>query len=398
LLPLIKAKTEHKKSYFARFNFISDAMALKPKIIKNSKFYRNDKLIDDEDILINDEKIIRTAKNIIADYAEVIDAQKNLITPGFIDLQVNGGYDIFFNDNINVNAVNSIYNAHNSKGTRFILITLITDELNIIQKAIKVVKEAMRDNSGILGLHLEGPFLSKEKPGAHNPEIIRKPSDEELEIILQEGEGIIKKITVAPEVFTNQQLQKLIDSGIIVSIGHSNATFDQALQYFEQGVKCVTHLYNAMSPFQSRAPGVIGAAFTSDVFAGIIVDGLHSHFKAVEIACKLKKGKIFLVSDASFTGIKNQDHLNLQGIEVSIKDGKIYTKKGSLAGASITISDAIKNCLQYLEITKSDIIKMATETPAKVLGLEKSIGFIEPGRSSKLNVLDDNFNLIQLIN
>jgi N-acetylglucosamine-6-phosphate deacetylase len=348
--------------------------------------------------LIDDEKIIKTGKKITADNAEVIDVQKKLITPGFIDLQVNGGRDVFFNNNIDENAVNSIYNAHNSNGTRFILITLITDELNVILKAIKVVKDAIRDNSGILGLHLEGPFLSKKKPGAHNPEIIRKPSDEELENILQKGEGIIKKITVAPEIFTNQQLQKLIDSGIIVSIGHSNATFDQALQYFEQGVKCVTHLYNAMSPFQSRAPGVVGAAFTSDVFAGIIVDGLHSHFKAVEIACKLKKGKIFLVSDASFTGIKNQDHLNLQGIEVSIKDGKIYTNEGSLAGASITISDAIKNCLQYLEISKSDIIKMATETPAKVVGLEKSIGFVEPGRSSKVNVLDDDLNLIKLIN
>lgn len=375
---------------------VSDCMEL--KIIKNATFYRNDKLVDDEDILIDNEKIIQTGKNITADNAEIIDVQNSLVTPGFTDLQVNGGGDIFFNNNININTVNSIYNAHNKYGTRFLLITLITDELNVILKAIEVVKVAMRHNAGILGLHLEGPYLSKEKPGAHNPNIIRKPSDEELEILLKKGEGVIKKITVAPEVFTNQQLQKLIDSGVIVSIGHSNATFDQALEYFEQGVKCVTHLYNAMSPFQSRAPGLVGAAFTSDIFAGIIVDGLHSHYKAVEIACRLKKDNLFLVSDASFTGIKKQDHLYLQGMEVSINDGKILTNGGSLAGASITLSDALRNCFQYLSISKSDIIKMATETPAKVLGLERSIGFIEPGSSSRLNVLDENFNLIQLIN
>lgn len=371
---------------------------MKLKIIKNCKFYRKDTLINKEDILIDKEKIIKTGTDLSTGNEEIIDAQGHLITPGFIDLQVNGGSNVFFNNNIDIDSLNSIYNAHCKNGTRFILITLITADLNTILNAFEVVKKAMENNPGILGLHLEGPFLSKEKPGAHNPEMIRKPTDKELDLLLKEGNGTLKKITIAPEVFTSKQLKKIINSGIIVSAGHSNATYEQAVDFFNQGVNCVTHLYNAMSPFKSKAPGIVGAAFNSDVFAGIIVDGLHSHFSAVNIAYKLKKDKLFLISDASFTGITEQDNLYLEGIKVSIKNGRIFTKEGSLAGASITISDAVKNCAKELEISKAEIIKMATEIPARLLGLQNSLGSIATGNSSKLNLLDEDLNLAGMIN
>lgn len=367
-------------------------------LIKNCRFYTGNEALKYGDLLFDHEKILRIGQDIIPETsATIIEAQGNLVTPGFIDLQVNGGSNVFFNSNLQIESLKQILFAHEKYGTRFILPTLITCELKQILKAIQVVKEAMKDNSGILGLHLEGPFLNPAKPGAHNKSFIRKPSDAEIDIILEEGEGVIKKITIAPEIFSDTQLRKLADSKAIIAAGHSNATYEQALNFFSKGVNCVTHLYNAMSPFQSKSPGLVGATLTSDVFAGIIADGLHVHYSAVEMAYNLKKENLFLVSDASFTNIPDMEKADLAGIEVSIRESKIYTKEGNLAGASITLSDAIKNCVNEVKISEAEAIRMATKTPARLLGLENKLGQVKVGNSSKLNLLDQDLNLIRLI-
>lgn len=367
-------------------------------LLTNCKFYRNGALIKNEDILTNQKKILAIGTGITRKNAEVIDLENNLISPGFIDLQVNGGSNIFFNSNIDSRSVGKIYDAHSKKGTRFILITLITTELSLILKALQVVKIAMEENPGILGLHLEGPFLNKEKSGAHNKNYIRQPTDKELSLILTQGKGILKKMTIAPELFTKQQLKQITDQDIVLSAGHSNATYEEAVTFFKNGVNCVTHLYNAMSPFQSKKPGLVGAALTSNTFAGIIADGLHTHFSALDLAYQLKKDKLFLVSDASFTGIENQDRLFIEGTEVSIKNGKIVTQEGRLAGASITLSDAVKNCVREMKINKEEILNMATAIPAKLLGKEKAIGAIAVGNAANLNILDDQLNVVGTLN
>lgn len=368
-------------------------------LIKNARFYRENKLWQNLDILINDQEILQIDKNIsFNENVEIVNADNNLLTPGFIDLQINGGGKTFFNNNVTLEALTEIQQAHQKDGTRYFLPTLISSELPKILTTLPVVEKAMKSNSAILGLHLEGPFFNIEKHGGHNPTIIRKPSDEELDTIIEKGQGIIKKITIAPEIFTPEQLKRLLETDFIISAGHSNANLEEALGFFDSGINCVTHLYNAMSPFLSKAPGLVGAAFVSKVFAGIIVDGIHSHYQAVEIAYKLLGDHLFLVSDASFTNVEDFETAEIEGLELVIKNGEIRTRDGKLAGAAITLLDAIKNCVTHVKIEESEAIRMATYTPAKVLGLSHKIGSITVGNSSKLNLLDQGLSIKYIIN
>ncbi|WP_224995629.1 N-acetylglucosamine-6-phosphate deacetylase [Cesiribacter sp. SM1] len=366
-------------------------------LLKNCKFYQTDILLEDQEILIDEKTILAVGKAIpVNENIKALDLEHHLITPGFVDLQVNGGKQVFFNNNISVEALAQILQAHEEKGTRYLLPTLISSESANILKALEVVAEAMHQHPGILGLHLEGPFLNPGKHGGHNPKNIRKPVNTELDAIISRGAGVLKIVTIAPEIFSREQLLKLLEQDFVVSAGHSNATYEQAQAFFAMGGSCVTHLYNAMSSFQHREPGLTGAALSSPVYAGIIVDGVHSHYSAVKMAYELKKEKLFLISDASFIGLE-QDEISFEGTSIHKKRGQFYTAGGNLAGSSITLHDALQNLVKSVGISLPVAIRMATEIPARLLGLEQRIGRIAVGNSSKLNVLDDALNLVQKI-
>ncbi|HSJ66974.1 MAG TPA: N-acetylglucosamine-6-phosphate deacetylase, partial [Anditalea sp.] len=349
-------------------------------LIKNGALLTNGKFYPGVDVLIDDKKILKLGTSLdCREDIKTIDASDKFVSPGFIDLQVNGGGHIFFTNNITRDKVLQIYKAHQKCGTLYMLPTLITADLQHMIMAIESVKRAMMEEEGILGLHLEGPWLNPLTPGAHDQSQIRRPDDEEIETILRIGEGVIKKITIAPERFKDYQINKLLDAGLIVSAGHSNASFEEATGFFNKGVTCVTHLFNAMSPFAGKTPGLQGAALLSDVYAGIIADGFHVHSGAIMMAYRLKAEKLFLVSDASFTDVSDLEKVYIGNREVQIMNGKIYTAEGNLAGSSITLSEAVKNCFLRVGISPAEAVRMATLSPAKLLGLQEKIGQIKEG-------------------
>jgi N-acetylglucosamine-6-phosphate deacetylase len=366
-------------------------------LLKNCKFYQTDILLEDQEILIDEKSILAIGKGLaVTESAKVVDQEHRLLTPGFIDLQVNGGKQVYFNNNISVETLGQILQAHEERGTRYLLPTLISSARANIMRALEVVAEAMQRYPGILGLHLEGPFFNPARYGGHNLDNIRKPTEQELDSIISQGAGVLKILTLAPEVFTHEQLQKLLKQDFVVSAGHSTLTYEQAQAFFAMGGHCVTHLYNAMSSFQHREPGLVGATLSAPVYASIIADGVHAHFSAVQIAAALKKEKLFLISDASFIGLE-ADQASFEGTTIYKRNGQFYTAEGKLAGASITMHDALQNMVKSVGVSLPVAIRMATEIPARVLGLEQKIGRIAVGNSSKLNVLDDALNLVQLI-
>lgn len=328
-----------------------------------------------------------------------IDLDGHYLVPAFIDLQVNGGNSAFFTKELTLESLEQISQANQERGTLYFLPTLVTTSIENVLTALDCVREAMKNPElGILGMHLEGPFLNPQKKGAHSPAYLRKPTDELLDRLLIAGEGVLKMITIAPELFTEAQLLRLIDSGILIAAGHSMATFHEANQFFSQGVKMATHLFNAMSPFQSREPGLVGASFAHpSACASIIVDGDHVDFESVKIAYKLMKGRLFLISDAYFIG-ESRTHFNYQGLDIYFKDGKYVTSEGVLAGAKIAMLECLQNCVHKVQIPLEEALRMTTLYPAQLLQLDNQYGKVQTGYRADLLVLDKALNLKAILN
>lgn len=350
-------------------------------------------------IIIQDGKILDVVPyaSMAPEDCEVIDMSGKFLLPGFIDLQVNGGGSEFFTHNISKEAVEVMYKSHLKFGTTRFLPTLISTSKENILNACNVIKECQEENAyGVLGMHLEGPYFNMEKKGAHYPKFIREPQENELNEIIEVGKEVIKIITVAPEKFSDDLL-KLLVNNFVVSAGHSNATYDQAKRAFNLGIKKVTHLFNAMSQFNSRNPGLVGAFFDEkDVFGGIIVDGVHCDFASVRAAHALKKGKLFLVSDASFVD-NDVESFEFDGFQLKNIGGNFYTEAGNLAGSSISMLDAVRNCVLNVGISLEEVAKMASTYPAQCLGIQDEFGKIKAGYVADLVVLDNNLNLESVI-
>ena len=284
------------------------------------------------------------------------------MTEGFIDLQVNGGGGVLFNNQPNVDALKKIVAVHKRHGTGTLFPTLISDKTIILKQAIEAVKSYIQlGYEGVGGIHFEGPFISKTKPGIHCKNQIRAMTMEDLDLLtsLNVGQTII---TLAPENVSTSYITRLVDKGVIVSLGHSNASFRQVMDAFDAGASMVTHLFNAMSQMQSRAPGLVGAALTrSDIKCSIIVDGYHVHDANVKMAYDIKgPEKLFLVSDAMPIVGTKQTSFKLYGKDVFVKNGQCLTKDGTLAGSALTLRKAVTNCIQRLKIPEEDAVKMAT--------------------------------------
>lgn len=314
------------------------------------------------------------------------------LAPGLFDSHINGGEQFYFTERADEETIDDIYQASLRTGTAYVLPTLITSPHDNILKGIEATRSYMSKNpeSGVLGMHLEGPFLNPIKRGAHLEAFVRKPTDAELEEIIRYGKDVIRLITIAPEMFTEDQLQMLLESGITVSAGHSNATYAEAMTAFDQGISLVTHLYNAMSAFGHRAPGLVGATFdTESVYAPIIIDGTHCDFGAASVAYKIKQDKLFLISDALFLGQK-VTQFKWGEFDAYLKDGKYINSDGNLAGATISLGDAVRNAVEIIGIPVQEAIEMATIRPATALGIQDKIGSIAPGYPAVFTTFDDN--------
>ena len=306
-----------------------------------------------------------------------------LLTPGFIDLQVNGGGGVLFNDNPSLENLKTICEAHAKLGSTSIMPTLISDSPEVNKQAISAVTDALDQQvNGLVGLHLEGPHLALSRKGAHKEGFIR-PMKEfdclELESLANKFPNLM--LTIAPESVSPQQITRLSNAGAIISLGHTDCTFNQAAEAVDAGATCATHLFNAMSPFGTREPGLVGAVLDSGkLFSGIIADGFHVNKISINLALRAKKGPgaLFLVSDAMSTVGSDQKNLFLNDRLITRSQGKLILEDGTLAGADISLSDAVRYMVNEVGILQDDAIRMASLIPAKVLGVEREIGCLMP--------------------
>lgn len=321
---------------------------------------------------------------------EKIDLKNQTVAPGFIDIQVNGGGDVLFNDSPDVETIKTILSAHRKYGTTDMLPTLITSSTNKMQQAAEAINKCLKDKvPGVLGIHFEGPFLNEAKTGVHDKRYIRKVNDDDIEIIcsIHEGKTLF---TIAPEAVNDDTITKLKEKGILISLGHTNATYLQAMSAFDLGADCTTHLYNAMTQLGSREPGVVGAAIDhKDSWTGIIVDGIHSDFAAVRIAFKAKgHEKMLLVTDAMPpVGGKGRD-FKIGEYEISFKNGKCVTNGDILAGSGLDMATAVRNCIQKVGIDKGKALRMASTNQATFLGVDNKLGYIKPGFLANLVIFN----------
>lgn len=363
-------------------------------IITNATVHTGTEVLQNHSIIVENGMISTSDQK--AD-VKIIDLKGKHISAGFIDAHINGGEKYYFTQHATEETIQDIYESSLKLGTTHVLPTLITSPLENILKGIEATRSFLEKNtsggephSGVLGMHLEGPFLNLAKRGAHLAQYIRKPTNSELEEIIKYGKGVIKLMTIAAENFTPEQIEMLLESGIKISLGHSNATYKQAKGAYNQGIKLCTHLFNAMTQMQHREPGVVGATFDSDeVYAPIILDGFHCDYAAARIAYKVKKDKLFLISDALFVGEKVKQ-FQWGEFDAYLENGQYRNSEGNLAGAAISMADCVRNAVEKVGISLEEAIKMATIRPAKALGIDAEIGQIADRFPAKFVVFDEN--------
>ncbi|WP_282092373.1 N-acetylglucosamine-6-phosphate deacetylase [Epibacterium ulvae] len=325
------------------------------------------------------DKIAYFEKGVLTSLTDSIDPdvpsvnlKGDILCLGYADLQVNGGDGIMLGDLPTVEGLTRIATAHRSLGANLILPTLITDTPEITKAVIHAAIDAVRLGvPGVAGLHLEGPHLSIARKGAHDPDLVRKMSDDDLQMLIEAARHLpVLKVTIAPENVTTQQVRNLADTGVLVSLGHTNADFDTALEYIEAGARCVTHLFNAMSPLTSRAPGVVGAALSSGaVSAGVIADGIHVHPHSLGTAWRAKQGpgSLFLVSDAMAVAGSSATKFSLGQRDIHRHKGRLTLMDGTLAGADLDLTTALRVVTQEVGVPLATALSAAIETPRRLI-------------------------------
>ena len=319
----------------------------------------------------------------------------NNLTAGFIVLQLNGCGGVMFNEKTTVETLEIMQATNLKSGTTSYLPTFITSPDEGMKSAVKVMRDYLaKYRNQALGLHLEGPYLSKEKKGVHREEYIREITPE-MKTFLCDNADVITKITLAAENPTTQCIADFVEKGIIVSLGHSNATYEVANQAIAKGISFATHLHNAMSPISSgRAMGVVGAVLDSDLYAGIIVDGLHVEFGNVRIAKKVKGDKLCIVTDATAAAGSDIESFIFVGKTVYVRDGKCYDANGTLGGASVTMIESVQNAVKEVGISLDETLRMCNLYPARAIGVDDHLGSIEAGKIANLTVFTHDFKVI----
>jgi N-acetylglucosamine-6-phosphate deacetylase len=319
------------------------------------------------------------------------------LVPGFVDCQVNGGGGVLFNDDPSVESIRRIGAAHRRYGTTGFLPTLISDDLSVIASAIGAVRQAIEGGvPGVIGVHIEGPFINALRKGAHDPAKFRDLDAQGVALLSSLGVGRTL-VTLAPELTTPETIRTLVGAGVVISAGHTNGTFEEVREAFLHGVSGVTHLFNAMSPLTNREPGAVGAALHDpDCWCGLIVDGRHVHPAALQIALRCKRpDRFMLVTDAMPSVGSGQPSFMLQGRRIEVKDGVCVDENGTLSGSAIDMASAVRNCVELLALPLEQAARMASTYPAEFLGLGGELGRIAPGYRANLALLDDRINVVE---
>lgn len=368
-------------------------------LIKNCNIIFLDK-IEKGSVLVENGKIKEINPKNVQD-SEVIDAEGMYLSPGFIDVHIHGagGYDTMDGT---YEAINEIAKTICKFGTTSFTPTTMTVAVEDIRKSMGVIKEAKingTDGANVLGAHLEGPFISPNAIGAQNPNFLQAPSIDTYNKIVGDCDDAVVSITIAPEVDGAKELIKyLSDKGIVCSIGHTKATYEEAIDGIKCGCSHSTHLYNAMTPFTHRAPGVVGATFDSDITTETISDGIHIAYPALRVAYKQKgTDKVLLITDAMMAcGMPNGIY-SLGGQEVNVENGAARIKSGSLAGSILTLDKAVRNVYNNSDYPLNEVVKMASYNGAKHCNVEDRKGLIKKGYDADLVIFDADINVKKVI-
>jgi N-acetylglucosamine-6-phosphate deacetylase len=318
-----------------------------------------------------------------------------ILAPGFIDLQVNGGGGIQFNAEPTPEGIRRIAEAHRRHGTTALLPTVITDAPEVMIRAIGAIEEVRAEGlPAVLGIHVEGPFIDVKRKGAHDARFIRVMTEADVKALSTAACGVMM-LTVAPNCVDPHMIGKLADAGVIVSLGHAEASAEEAQAALTAGARAFTHLFNAMSQLEGRAPGMVGAALADrNCFCSIIADGHHVRDMALRAAIAAKSfDRMILVSDAMASAADGPDHFELQGRLVTRIDGRLQLDDGTLAGSNLTMEAAVRYCVKSLSVRLEDALRMASLNPATLIKREKQLGRIAPGYIANLVHLDENLRV-----
>jgi N-acetylglucosamine-6-phosphate deacetylase len=358
--------------------------------------FDGDVFLKDAAVMVDGDKIVSVGSVETGLQGEIVRLNGGFLVPGFIDVQVNGGGGALVNDNPSIDTVRLIASAHRKFGTVGMLPTVITDAPDVISAAIHAVSGAVGENvPGVLGIHIEGPFLDVVRKGAHAARFIRKMTTRDIKDMESAACGIVVT-TVAPNCVSPKQIAALVSSGNRVSLGHSDASSVQALTAVRAGATAFTHLYNAMSQMTGREPGMVGAALSCDAYVGLIADGHHVHPDTIRATFRTKGAKrCMLITDAMPTAAGGPASFMLQKRKVTRRRGRLTLADGTLAGSNLTMDEAVRFCVTTVGLELSDALQMASRTPATFLGRGTKLGRIKPGYLASLVHLSDDLHVLQ---
>ena len=361
---------------------------MKKTALIGGRIYNGNEIIEDKALLLDGGVIVGTVddKDIPAGY-QSLDVEGANICAGLVDLQLYGDGSDLYSAELSPASLERISNGLIDKGTTSYMMTLATNTIPVFKEAIRIAEDYHHD--AFLGLHLEGPFLNAKKRGAHPEELIIKPTKERIEDLL-EGTQVVKMMTIAPECISDEVLRYLQTYQLLLSAGHSNATFEEGTYGYDAGIPTSTHLFNAMSPLHHREVGLVGAIFNHHkACASIIVDGHHVSFEAVKIAKKQMGERLFMITDAVAACNKGiYQHV--------LNDGYYALPDGTISGAAISLFEGIRNCVQQVGIPLDEAIRMSTTYPANLLG-RSDIGNLNAGSMANVIVFTDDFKLEHVI-
>lgn len=356
-----------------------------------TQLFDGDDIIEDATVRIDSGRIIEVTQGVSADAVKL----DGLLTPGFIDVQVNGGGGVLFNDSQTVETLATMAAAHRRFGVTGFMATLISDDRNKAASALQAVSDAIEARvEGVLGLHLEGPWLSEPRRGVHPAKFLRALDDADMRLLTQKRSFPVM-VTVAPEQAGATAVRALAEAGVIVSIGHTAASTEDVEGAIAAGATGFTHLFNAMPPMEGRNPGALGVALGSrQSWAGIILDGIHVHPASARAAFAAKTAnRLMLVSDAMATIGAADTSMALFGEKIAVRDGALRTGSGTLAGAHLEMSGAVRNAVSLLHASREEALRMASLTPAEFLKLGQERGRVAKGYRADFVLMDADLNV-----
>jgi len=363
----------------------------------NGRILAGERIVTGQTVLLADGRIeaIALPTDPRCRDAASVDLEGQLLLPGFIDVQVNGGGGVLFNDDPSPESIRAIGAAHRQYGTTGFLPTLISDDLDTIAQAIAAVQSSLdARRPGALGIHIEGPFLNWARRGVHDPKHLRRLDNGVISLLcsLRGGRTVL---TLAPEMATADMIAQLTAGGILVSAGHSDASYAQTAAAIAHGVRGFTHLFNAMAPLAPREPGIVGAAlYDANTWCGIIVDGHHVDPVMLKLALRCKRhDRFMLVTDAMPPVGSPATSFVLQGRTIHVVDGVCRDENGTLAGTGLDMATAVRNAVHLLDLSVVEAARMASEYPAGFLGLDDELGRIAPGFRANLVLMDDDLQV-----